>query len=112
MDCDTCKLISLLLGKKIFMPLLGHRYPRLTLAEVEPHLAGLDLVVGGGLRSRGWTYNDVDVNGDKADAKILDERLKRSGIVHPVHYRGSLTEHSHLYCAFNGIKLALTGKGY
>ena len=112
MDCNICKKISILCGKRLFMPLLGHRYPLLALATVEPHTEGLDLSIGGGLRTRGWTYNDVDVNGSRTDAAQLDKRLKKNGIPHPIHYCGPRIGHSHLRCALYGIKLALTGKGY
>jgi len=112
MQCKTCKVIPDLLGKKFLMPLLGHRYPIITLEAVRAHVNGLDLEIGGGLESRGWTSNDVDVNGSKADIEIFDGRLKEAGIVNPIHYCGPLAGHSHALCAFNGIKLALTGKGY
>ena len=105
-------MISILCGKKIFMPLLGHRYPRITLPGIQQYTEGLDVVIVGGLQNRGWTCNDIDVLGSKQDAKIFDERLKKNGVMHPVHYCGPLTNHSHVVCAFNGIKLALTGRGY
>lgn len=112
MHCETCRVISLLLGKKIFMPLLGHRYPILKYATVAPLVENLNLVIGGGLHARGWTKNDIDVNGQKEDVPEFASRLQQKGIPNPVHYCGPLQGHSHLYCAYNGIKLAFTGKGY
>lgn len=112
MHCQTCKIISLLLGKKLFMPLLGHKYPLLRVENVVPLVEGLDLLIGGGLCSRGWTYNDIDINGSKKDVETFVGRLREKGIPNPVHYCGPRSAHSHIYCAYNGIKLALTGKGY
>lgn len=94
------------------MPLFGHRYSKLQLADIKRHLIGLDLEVVGGLRRRGWTINDIDVIGDKKDILTLVERLKKNGIQNPVHYCGKPFRHSHIFCAYYGIKLVLTGKGY
>lgn len=111
--CKVCKLIGLLLGKKFIMPLLGHHYPLCYYAQVKRDLKGLNLQVVGGLVTRGWTTNDVDVIGDRADAPTLNSRLHQDGIPEPVHYCGRIGEkHSHLKCAYFGIKMALTGKGY
>ena len=94
------------------MPLLGHTYAKITLEEIEPHLAGLDLDVVGGLKKRGWTLNDVDVVGTKSDIQILSIRLESAAIRNPIHYCGARLNHSHIQCAYYGTKLALTGKGY
>ncbi|MDO8514837.1 MAG: hypothetical protein Q7S50_04830 [bacterium] len=112
MQCKTCKVISRFSGKKFLMPLLGHRYSIITLEAVRVHVSDLDLEIGGGLETRGWTSNDIDVNGTRADVSVFAKRLKQNGIEHPVHYCGPHTGHSHVLCALNGIKLALTGRGY
>jgi hypothetical protein len=100
------------MGKKLFMPLLGHKYPKITFQEIQPHLAGLDLDVVGGLKKRGWTLNDVDVIGTKSDIQIFSIRLESTGIRNPIHYCGTRLNHSHIRCAYYGAKLALTGKGF
>ena len=40
------------------------------------------------------------------------EYLKKQGIKNPIHYCGNKEKHSHLKCAYYGVKLALTKKGY
>ena len=111
--CKTCKVISHLLGKKYMMPLLGHHYALCHFADVKKDLRGLDLDVVGGLAERGWTTNDVDVIGNRRDIPTLSSRLRTDGIREPVHYCGSKEgRHSHLLCAFHGVKMALTGRGY
>jgi len=112
-DCRICRVISLGLGKKFIMPLLGHHYPLCRLSDVKKNFRGLDLRVVGGLVNRGWTKNDIDVIGNRADIPALSSRLERDGIREPIHYCGGTHEKlSHLRCAFYGIKMALTGKGY
>lgn len=111
-ECRTCALIPLLLGKSIMMPLLGHHYAKLMYAELAPHLFGLDLVVVGGLKNRGWTLNDIDVRGTKFDVVVLAQRLQNADIRNPIHYCGTYDFHSHISCAYYGVKLALTGRGY
>ena len=111
-DCRTCKIISTMLGKKFMMPLLGHHYPLCRLAQVRKDTRGLDLQVVGGLAERGWTTNDVDVVGNRAYVPKLDARLRADHIKAPIHYCGDGLKHSHLKCAYFGVKMALTGKGY
>ena len=94
------------------MPLLGHHYALCRLADVKKDMQGLDLRLVGSLPRRGWTRNDVDVVGNRADAAVLDARLRDDKILEPVHYCGDGIHHSHLRCAYFGIKMALTGKGY
>ena len=94
------------------MPLLGHEYQKLSFEKVKRHLKGLDIEVVGGLKGRGWTTHDIDVVGKREDIPIFAERLKADAIPHPVHYCRKQPYHSHLHCAWNGIKLAFTGKGY
>jgi hypothetical protein len=112
-ECKQCKMLATLLGKRFVMPLLGHHYPLCRIRDVNKAVTGLHLQVVGGLTARGWTTNDIDVIGDRGDIGLLAQRLKAQGIVEPIHFCGSDKEpHSHLRCAFYGIKLALTGKGY
>ena len=94
------------------MPLLGHHYPLCRLAEVRKDMAGLHLRIVGGLARRGWTTNDVDVVGDRIDIPTLSSRLRADNIPEPIHYCGDGIHHSHLKCAYYGVKMALTGKGY
>src|SRR4051812_47825341 len=111
-DCRVCKAISMMLGKKFMMPLLGHHYALCRIADVRKDMRGLDLQLVGGLPRRGWTTNDVDVVGNRADAPTLEARLRHDHIAEPVHYCGDGVRHSHLKCAYFGVKMALTGKGY
>ncbi|MCE9541067.1 hypothetical protein K8R03_00730 [Candidatus Kaiserbacteria bacterium] len=111
-DCRICKNISIAMGKKFMMPLLGHKYQKITLEEIRPHLSGLNLDIVGGLSKRGWTLNDVDVVGTKSDIQNLSIRLETRGIRNPIHYCGARLNHSHIQCAYYGVKLALTGRGY
>ncbi len=112
-DCKTCRFISHALGKKFMMPLLAHHYPLCRFGDVKKELRGLDLRIVGGLATRGWTKNDVDVVGERADIPTFESRLRKDGIPEPIHFCGSDDEpHSHLRCALYGIKMALTGKGY
>src|SRR5690348_9203195 len=109
-ECKICKIISLALGKKFMMPLLGHHYPMCRLADIKKDFHDLDLHVVGGLANRGYTTNDIDVIGDRADIPALVSRLEKDGIQEPIHYCGSEHgKHSHLRCAYFGIKMALTG---
>lgn len=110
--CKVCAVLPHLLGKKLFLPLLGHNYKKITREEVTPFLDGLDLKIVGGLEKRGYTKNDIDLIGEKKDVQILAERLLKVGVVNPLHYCGGEGRHSHLECALNGIKLAFSGKGY
>jgi len=111
-NCGPCKVISIMLGKKFMMPFLGHRYSKLLLQDAEKHLGDLDLSIVGGLAKRGWTMNDVDVIGKRAHVALLSERLHASGISNPIHWCGSRDKHSHIQCAYFGVKLAITGKGH
>ncbi len=111
-ECRTCKLISLLLGKKLILPLLGKHYPMCRLGEVQKDMKGLNLRIVGGLVNRGWTTNDVDVIGERSDVPKLASRLAADHILEPVHFCGDGIHHSHLQCAYYGIKMTLTGKGY
>lgn len=94
------------------MPLLGHRYSKITFEEVKDALEGLDLEIVGGLKKRGFTTNDLDVVGNILDVPTFSARLKRMGIRNPIHWCGTRANHSHLQCAYYGVKLALTGRGY
>ena len=88
-------------------------FTRKTLVLSKKDVEGLRLRVVGGLVSRGYTTNDIDVVGEREDIPALVSRLHADGIQEPIHYCGSEHEkHSHLRCAFYGIKMALTGKGY
>lgn len=111
-ECETCKTISRLLGKRYLMPLLGHEYRKLSLAEIVPQTNDLHLEIVGGLAERGWTKHDIDVVGERSNIETFSRRMRAGGIPHPIHYCGDGIHHSHLRCAFNGIKLALTGRGY
>ena len=111
-ECRTCKTISKFFGKKYMMPLLGHHYPLCRLADVQKDMKGLDLELVGGLPKRGWTTNDVDVVGNRSDAPELEQRLRADNIQEPLHWCGDGIHHSHVRCAYFGIKMALTGKGY
>lgn len=111
-ECRTCKTISLLLGKKLILPLIGKHYPLCRLGDVQKDLRGLGLQVVGGLVNRGWTTNDVDVVGNRADVPELASRLAHDHIAEPVHFCGDGVRHSHLKCAYYGVKMVLTGKGY
>ncbi len=101
------------MGKKLLLPLIGRHYAVCRYADVKKNMHGLDLQVVGGLVNRGSTTNDVDVIGSRADIPILAHRLQSDGIEEPIHYCGGKDEkHSHLKCAYYGIKMVLTGKGY
>ena len=110
--CKVCQFISVALGKKFMMQLLGHRYPKIFLTDIEKFFDDLDIVVVGGLKNRGWTTNDIDVAGAREDAVLLAQKLQKNGISNPIHYCGEIENHSHILCAYYGIKLALTGRGY
>lgn len=112
LGCKVCGAIPKYLGKRFFEPLFGREYDRLQADTVSPLLDGLDLVLVGGLVTRGYTYHDIDVLGAHGDCACLHERLRTNGVRNPVHYCGSYTKHSHIQCAWNGVKLVLTGKGY
>ncbi len=111
-ECVACKTISRLLGKSYMMPLLGHHYPVCRLADVQQEVQGLKIQIVGGLIQRGWTTNDIDVVGERKDIPKFSERLRTDGISQPVHYCGDGIHHSHLKCAYHGVKMALAGKGY
>ncbi|MBI2108687.1 MAG: hypothetical protein HYT93_00700 [Parcubacteria group bacterium] len=111
-QCSVCKIIPKVLGKKFFFHLFGHEYPKLFSKDVAKHLIGLNLKLVGGLSTRGWTVHDVDVTGEKKDAAVLEERLRKDNIPHPIHLCRQKPNHSHFLCALNGIKLVLTGRGY
>jgi hypothetical protein len=111
-DCRICRNISVAMGKKFMMPLLGHRYKKISLTDVQPHFNDLDLEIVGGLKKRGWTSNDIDVVGTQADIYTLSLRLASENINNPIHYCGERHKHSHVKCAYYGVKLAFTGRGY
>ena len=100
------------MGKKMFMSLFGRIYRRITLKEVESLLDGLDLAIVGGLKSRGYTNNDIDIVGAKGDVSILAGRLAKKNIDNPLHYCGNRSRHFHSTTIYYGIKMAITGKGY
>lgn len=110
--CRTCKIISALLGKNLFMGLFVHGRSRITFRQVEPCLSGLKLRIVGGLSERGWTDNDIDVIGDRTHVSTFSARLRAVGILNPIHWCGTYEVHSCVSCAYFGIKLVLTGKGY
>ena len=112
LDCRVCEIIPKLFGKKILMPLLGHRYKILLLNEVKKYVKNLDVKIVGGLIKRGWTMHDIDIRGNKKDIAVLAHRLKENNIPNPVHYCGEIDSHSHIECVYYGIKMALTGRGY
>lgn len=94
------------------MNLFVYGRSRITLKQIEPHLAGLELRIVGGLSERGWTENDIDVLGERTHAATLSARLRLCGILNPVHWCGTYEAHSCVSCAYFGVKLVLTGKGY
>jgi hypothetical protein len=96
----------------MFVPLFGRVYPKITIADIAPHLKDLDLTIVGGLARRGWTIHDIDIIGRKSDVPLFVSELRRAHIYNAVHYCGTKTHHSHIQNAYYGIKLTLTGKGY
>lgn len=111
-SCKICSAIPKILGKKYLMPLLGHSYPRIERESLLPLLTTHNLVLVGGLATRGFTQNDIDVLGEHDDVVAFAEKIRELGIKNPVHHCGTHTHHSHLSCAINGIKLAFTGRGF
>ncbi len=101
-----------MLGKKIFLPLFGRRYPRLSLDSAFQFIGDLDLDIVGGLVKNDSTTNDIDIVGNKDHVEIFANRVKKGGVSNPVHYCGPKTNHSHLSTILNGIKLAVTGQGF
>ena len=101
--CRLCKALSRSIGRLLFWVLDAH-WDRLEASQVRPHLAGLDLVLVGGLHSRGWTTHDVDVVGTPVAAAALAERLRAAGIHNPVHHCNTATGHSHFACIRGGLQ--------
>ena len=111
-QCSTCRILPRLLGKNFFLPLFGREYPKLFYTDIKECFEGLDVSVIGGLKTRGWTSHDIDITGDRESIPVLVERLRHRHIPNPIHFCERKPNHSHLRCAWNGIKLTLTGKGY
>lgn len=111
-DCRICKFFSRTLGR-FLMRVLNRKWERITIGQVSGKKKNLDLEIVGGLRSRGWTVHDIDVVGDKEDAKVFAKRLRKARVDNPVHFCSISEEnHSHALCLWNGLMLIVRGIGY
>ena len=111
-EIKTCKLC--LFGSKVFghglTYLLGKKYDKVLIGQVDPCLVNLNLVVVGGLKNWGYTEHDIDVVGNKKDIPLLIQRLTKNKIDNLVHYRGLLGDkHSHLTALVNGFLVTFFG---
>ena len=111
-ECRVCKIISVMLGKHIFLPILCSHNKKIYFKNIIEFTKNIDIKIVGGLKIRGYTNHDIDVIGKKSDIQEFQKRISENGIKNPIHYCGEADRHSHLKCAYYGIKLALTGKGY
>jgi len=90
--------------------LLGKKWQRITMDQVQPCTRGLNLIIVGGLEKRGYTEHDIDILGDEKDISVLVERLKAKKIYNLVHYCGvEKTRHSHLRALINGFLVTFLG---
>ena len=110
--CKVCKIVPVLLGKAIFLPLLKRTGGYIQCVDIEPLLQDLSLELVGGLVTRGYTTHDIDIIGDKRDIPVFVDRLRQASIPNPIHYCGKKERHSHWQCVYYGLKLAVTGRGY
>lgn len=108
-DCKLCIFGSRLLGHGL-THLLGKRWSKITIEQVQPHLEGLDLRVVGGLIKRGYTDHDIDVVGYKKDVSKLVMRLTSQKINNLVHYCGPVSgTHSYLPALLYGLLVTFLG---
>ncbi len=108
-SCKLCYFGSRVFGHGL-TNLLGKKYKKITLDQIEPHLSGLNLFIVGGLKNRGYTEHDIDVVGDKKDIKEFIKRLAEINIDSLVHYCGpSQSKHSHMVALVNGFQVTFLG---
>ena len=109
---SSCLLCSI--GSKVFghglTHLLGKKYNKVTLEQINPYLTNLNLIIVGGLKKRGHTEHDIDVVGNKQDVTTLIQRLTQNNIHSLVHYCGpSEHKHSHMTALINGFGVIFFG---
>lgn len=108
-SCKLCYFGSRVFGHGL-TNLIGKKYNKITLEQVGPCLAGLNLTIVGGLNNRGYTEHDIDVVGDKKDIKEFIKRLSEINIDSLVHYCGpSGLKHSHIVALVNGFQVTFLG---
>ena len=108
-DCKLCSFGSMVFGHGL-TKLLGKKWQRITMDQVQPCTRGLNLIIVGGLEKRGYTEHDIDILGDEKDISVLVERLKAKKIYNLVHYCGvEKTRHSHLRALINGFLVTFLG---
>ena len=108
-SCKVCKFGSRVFGHGLTR-LLGLKWKRITLEQVQPLLTDLDLRIVGGLVNRGFTEHDIDVLGDEDDVSTLVKRLKTKKINNLVHYCGSRSrKHSHWQALKTGFLVTFFG---
>ena len=108
-DCKICSFGSKVFGHGL-TKLLGKKWQRITIDQVEPCFVGLDLALVGGLERRGYTEHDIDVLGNEGDVSVLVERLRAKKINNLVHYCGPIqSRHSHFRALVNGFLVTFLG---
>ncbi len=111
-ECRVCRFMSRAMGGRIVMPIVCRKSDKIFLEDIKKHVRGIDIRIVGGLSDRGYTHHDIDVVGNKEHLPLFAERLRTNSVRNPIHYCGGFNTHSHLECAFYGLKLVFTGKGY